>query len=83
MQALCTILNIHIVNCQELITTVYKTPLKKSSVYHPRSRLNSRPHRIFFFYFSFARFHMKMKLIVVLSCKFKKHDLPGVWDTEM
>ena len=46
------------------------------------------PGRIeFFFYFLFARFHMKMKsmdlfLLLCWVVSLKKHDLPGVWGTE-
>ena len=57
----------------------YLGPIKKSLVYHPRPRLNSRPHRIFYFicYIPHENIVNGFVTVVVMNCKFKKSRFAG------
>ena len=54
-------------------------PIKKKLVYHPRPRLNSWPHRIFFFicWISYENEVNGFVSVVVLSSKFIKTRSAG------
>ena len=55
-------------------------PHKKSLVYHPRPRLNSRPHRYMYFFICLIPHENKVYgfvFVVVMNHKSKKHDFPG------